>query len=70
MNTNQWPVLLDHFTADKELQENRRLFFVALTRAKYDVHFFKSEYFLTSRGAKRYYGQSVFLDELDKKLNS
>jgi len=56
--------------ADKELQEKRRLFFVALTRAKYDVHFFKSEYFLTSRGAKKYYGQSVFLDELDKKLNS
>lgn len=58
------------YPADKELQENRRLFFVALTRAKYDVHFFKSEYFLTSKGAKKHYGQSIFLDELDKKLNS
>lgn len=58
------------YPADKELQEKRRLFFVALTRAKYDVHFLKSEYFLTSKGAKKYYGQSVFLDELDTKLNS
>ncbi|NRA85001.1 MAG: ATP-dependent helicase [Gammaproteobacteria bacterium] len=58
------------YPADKELQEKRRLFFVALTRAKYDVHFFKSEYFLTSRGAKKYYGQSIFLDELDKKISS
>jgi DNA helicase-2/ATP-dependent DNA helicase PcrA len=56
------------YPADKELQEKRRLFFVALTRAKYDVHFFKSEYFFTSKGAKKCYGQSIFLDELDKKL--
>ena len=58
------------YPADKELQEKRRLFFVALTRAKYDVHFFKSEYFLTSRGDKKYYGQSVFLDELVQKINA
>jgi DNA helicase-2/ATP-dependent DNA helicase PcrA len=58
------------YPADKDLQEKRRLFFVALTRAKYDVHFFKSEYFLTSKGDKKYYGQSIFLDELDKKINS
>jgi DNA helicase-2/ATP-dependent DNA helicase PcrA len=56
------------YPADKELQEKRRLFFVALTRAKYDVHFFKSEYFFTSKGAKKCYGQSIFLDELDNRL--
>lgn len=59
-----------YYPEDKELQEKRRLFFVALTRAKYDVHFFKSEYFHTRGGYKMNYGQSVFLDELDKKLNS
>jgi DNA helicase-2/ATP-dependent DNA helicase PcrA len=59
-----------HYPVDRELQEKRRLFFVALTRARYDVHFFKSEYFLTSKGQKKHYGQSVFLDELDTKLNS
>jgi DNA helicase-2/ATP-dependent DNA helicase PcrA len=59
-----------YYPEDKELQEKRRLFFVALTRAKYDVHFFKSEHFYTKAGYKMNYGQSVFLDELDKKLNS
>lgn len=59
-----------YYPEDKELQEKRRLFFVALTRAKYDVHFFKSEHFYTRNGYKMNYGQSIFLDELDKKLNT
>ncbi|KJZ12865.1 hypothetical protein TW85_13960 [Marinomonas sp. S3726] len=59
-----------YYPEDKELQEKRRLFFVALTRAKYDVHFFKSEHFYTRSRYKMNYGQSIFLDELDKKLNS
>ncbi|WP_332395880.1 ATP-dependent helicase [Vibrio metschnikovii] len=54
---------------DKEMQERRRLFFVALTRAKHDVHFYKSEFFLTSRGDRRYYGQSIFLDELASRMS-
>ncbi|MAD04049.1 MAG: hypothetical protein CMK65_10575 [Pseudoalteromonas sp.] len=59
-----------YYPEDKELQEKRRLFFVALTRAKYDVHFFKSEYFYTRSGYRMDYGQSIFLDELDKKLKN
>ncbi|MEC6798720.1 ATP-dependent helicase, partial [Photobacterium sp. S4TG1] len=54
---------------DREMQERRRLFFVALTRAKYDVHFYKSEFFLTSRGDRRYFGQSKFLDELASRMS-
>lgn len=58
------------YPAEKEMQEKRRLFFVALTRAKYDVHFYKSEFFLTSRGAIKRYGHSIFLDELSARMNS
>jgi len=64
-NNYQWC-----YPDDKELQERRRLFFVALTRAKYDVHFYKSEFFLTSRGDRKYFGQSKFLDELASRMNS
>lgn len=52
------------------LQESRRLFFVALTRAKYDVHFYKSEFFLTRGGRVLRYGQSIFLDELQQKIDA
>jgi DNA helicase-2/ATP-dependent DNA helicase PcrA len=63
-STYQWC-----YPDDRELQERRRLFFVALTRAKYDVHFYKSEFFLTSRGDRRYFGQSKFLDELASRMS-
>jgi hypothetical protein len=37
-------------------------------KMKNATYIFKSEYFLTSKGAKKCYGQSIFLDELDKRL--
>ncbi|WJT08346.1 ATP-dependent helicase [Vibrio harveyi] len=52
------------------LQENRRLFFVALTRARYDVHFYKSDFFITSGGYRKNFGQSIFLNELQEKMNT
>ncbi|OCH22029.1 UvrD-helicase domain-containing protein [Aliivibrio logei] len=58
------------YPVPKALQESRRLFFVALTRAKYDVHFYKSEFFLTKGGRALSYGQSIFLDELQHRIDA
>jgi superfamily I DNA/RNA helicase len=51
-----------------EPREARRLFYVALTRARHDVHLLWSGFWHTAKGYRREEGPSIFLAELAERL--
>ena len=54
---------------DTHMQEERRLFYVASTRAKENLHLCHSDYYNTSASAKpRVNKRSRFIDEIDEKV--
>ena len=54
---------------DSHIQEERRLFYVAVTRAKENLHLCHSDYYTSSTAAKpRVNKRSSFIDEIDEKV--